>query len=120
VLWLLFPLFCIVNILFLQGIDRHNTYSRPLEAIMFIALSVCYWWYAGNEESSDAWTSVPVNWILSGLLLYFSSSFFLFVFSNYLAGKYSLSVNELVWNIHATLVVIMYFLFTIGFIKCKT
>ncbi len=108
---ILFPLLCLVNILFLQSLQRHNTYTRPLEALIFITLSMCWWEYEGRNSE---------GWMVSGLLLYFSSAFFLFVFSNFLAEKYSLSVNLLIWNIHAGLTILMYLLFTIGFVKCKT
>lgn len=116
----LFPLFCIINISFWQGWDRHNTYSRPLGALIFMVLSVSYWWQSTQEETVVAWSSAPLNWIVSGLLLYFASSFFLFLFSNFLAYRFSHDANVLVWNIHATLVIMMHLLFTIGFIKCNT
>jgi hypothetical protein len=121
IVWLaiLFPLFCCVNILFLQGLDRHNTYSRPLEALIFILLSMNYWWHTGNGEPVDSWVNMPLNWIISGLLLYFAGAIFLFAFSNFLAYRYSSAVNLIVWNMHATLVLIMYLLFAVGFIKCK-
>jgi hypothetical protein len=119
--WLaiLFPLFCCINILFLQDLYHHNTYSRPLEAIIFISLSMNYWWHTGNSEAADSWVNMPLNWIISGLLLYFSGALFLFVFSNFLAYRYSTAVNLLAWNMHATLLIIMYLLFAIGFIKYK-
>jgi hypothetical protein len=114
---ILFPVLCLVNVLFLQSLQRHNTYTRPLEALIFIALSM-YWWGYGGEDWLGAGGSE--DWFVSGLLLYFSSAFFLFLFSNFLAEKYSLSVNILIWNIHASLTILMYLLFTIGFVKCKT
>jgi hypothetical protein len=115
----LFPLFCIINIAAWQGWDRHNTYSRPLGALIFMTLSVSYWWQPAQEETVVAWSSAPLNWIISGLLLYFTSSFFLFLFSNFLAYRFSHDANVLVWNIHATLVIIMHLMFTIGLIKCN-
>ena len=33
-----FPLFCVVNFLFLQGPNNFNTYTRPVEAIILISL----------------------------------------------------------------------------------
>jgi hypothetical protein len=34
-------------------------------------------------------------------------------------SKYSIAVNEMVWNVHATLVLIMYLLFAIAFYKWR-
>ena len=115
-----FTVFCCINFIFIQGPGHYNSYSRPVEAIIFIALSMFYFWNSGNEAPAGNWTDAPLNWVVSGVLLYFSSAFFLFIFSNLVVSKYNLSINELVWNIHATLVVIMYLLFAIGFSKYKT
>jgi len=119
-LMITFPLFCMGNLIFLQGPHRYNTYSRPVEAIIFIGLSMLYWWHAGNNTNDQAWTNIPLNWVISGLLLYFSSSFLLFIFSNFILSKYDTSVNIVAWNIHATLILTMYLLFAVGFSKCKT
>jgi hypothetical protein len=118
-LTILFPLYCLVNFIFLQSIYTFNTYTRPVGAILLILLCMGYWWESGNEEEPLTWRANPHNWFVSGILLYFSSSLFLFVFSNYLTAHSSLESNILVWNIHATLVLIMYLIFTLGFLNVK-
>lgn len=116
-----FPFFCCVYFLFIQSISGFNTYTRPAECILFMLLCVLYWWQAGDNESATetGWVAMPVNWVLSGLLLYFSSAFFLFIFSGFLFSRYSIGVNMMVWNIHATLAAMMYILFAMGFSKCS-
>ncbi|MET0394830.1 MAG: hypothetical protein ABW019_16915 [Chitinophagaceae bacterium] len=118
-LMIAFPLLCCLNFIFIQSISGFNTYTRPVECVLFMALCLAYWWQAGDAETGGSWTAVPVNWVLSGLLLYFSSAFFLFIFTNFMFTQYSRAVNETIWNIHATLVAIMYLLFAIGFSKCN-
>lgn len=106
-LMVLFPVFCCINFIFLQSIYSFNAYTRALEAMLFITLSMLYWIYRNDNIS---WLHISANWIVSGLLLYFSAAFFLFVFGNYL------SASLLAWNIHATLILIMYLLFATGFL----
>ena len=113
VLMILFPVFCCINFIFFQSIYIFNSYTRVVEAMLFITFSMLYWIYRNDNL---AWYRVSTNWIVSGLLLYFSSAFFLFVFSNYLASKLSLQGFIFVWNIHATLILIMYLLFATGFV----
>lgn len=119
VLIVIFPVFCCVNFIFFQSLYNYNTYSRPIEAIIVITLCLFYWWYTGDEEVAGTWMSIPLNWVISGLLLYFSSAFLLFVFSNLLISRYDRGMNEFLWNVHATLILVMYSLFAIGFSKCK-
>lgn len=119
VIMIVFPLLCCLNFIFVQSISGFNTYTRPVECILFMALCLAWWWHSGDMEQSAGWTAVPENWILSGLLLYFSSAFFLFIFTNFMFSQYSRAINELIWNLHATLVAIMYLLFAAGFSKCK-
>lgn len=112
----LFPAYCLINLFFIQGIHRYNTYSRPVEAILFICLSMFYYWRTGGSDGMGTWTSMPLNWIVSGILLYFAGAFFLFVFSNMLITRYgSTSSSLLIWNLHAGLIMAMYLMFAIGF-----
>ncbi|MFT3677471.1 MAG: hypothetical protein QM781_16360 [Chitinophagaceae bacterium] len=114
---ILFTLYSIVNFVFLQSIYSFNTYTRPIEAIMLILLCVAYWWKTGVTENNKPWTEVADNWAVSGILFYFSSALFLFIFSNYLLQHVSKQANILVWNIHAGIVLLMYLLLTVTFLK---
>jgi hypothetical protein len=117
---IVFPTYCLVNFIFLQNSNVFNTYTHPLEAILFIALCVYYFFHKSKHEELEAtWTSFPLNWVISGLLLYFSSAFFLYIFSNFLISNYSTQVNLYIWNIHGALIILMNLLCAIGFYKCK-
>lgn len=115
-----FPVFCIINFLFLQSLYNFNTYARPVEAIMFITLCAVYWWQENKEDSEKSWGNIPNNWIVTGLMLYFAGVFFLFLLAKYImTGVANRKAWNLVWDTHATLVLIMYLLMAVGFIKCK-
>jgi len=81
-------------------------------------------YFAQNNEDGieKKWVVNPINWVSTGLLLYFSGALFIFSFSNMTSlqkvSKYH-SLDVLIWDIHATLLLIMYLLFAIGFSKCR-
>lgn len=119
-LLILFPVFCIVNFLFFQSIYQFNTYARPVEALIIMGCSLAY--FAQSNDAETRWSLNPINWINTGVLLYFSGALFIFSFSNLtvneLSEKYH-AINILMWNIHATLLLIMYLLIAFGFSKCR-
>jgi len=119
VLMLLFTIFACLNTIFFQSIHVLNSYTLSLQSLIVIALCFLFWWHHSNDKRLP-WSSFPLNWIISGLLLYFSSTFILFTFSNAVILFFSKYASTLVWNIHATLTIIMYLLVSIGYSKYKT
>lgn len=119
-LLILFPVFCILNFLFFQSIYQFNTYARPVEALIIMGCSLAY--FGQSNDAETRWLLNPINWINTGILLYFSGALFIFSFSNLtvneLSEKYH-AINILMWNIHATLLLIMYLLIAFGFSKCR-
>lgn len=114
-----FPLCCIFNYIYLQNGNVFNTYTHSVEALLFMSLSIFYFWEQSKQEVQVKWVSIPLNWIMSGFLLYFSSTFFLYVFSNVLMNTYSKAVNHFIWNVHGVIIITTNLLWTIGFYKCK-
>jgi small-conductance mechanosensitive channel len=115
---LFFPVLGIFNTFLLQHIFEFNSYTLSLQSLIIIALCFLYWWNT-EDDNSKSWSAMPLNWILSGLLIYFSSAFILFTFSNAAIAYLSVKNFIIVWNIHATLSILMYMLITIGFTKYK-
>lgn len=119
-LLVLFPVFCIINFLFFQSIYQFNTYARPVEALLIMGCSLAY--FAQTNDAETSWSLNPLNWINTGILLYFSGALFIFSFSNLTVNEMSekyYAINILMWNIHATLLLIMYLLIAFGFSKCR-
>ncbi|MBB5395735.1 small-conductance mechanosensitive channel [Mucilaginibacter sp. AK015] len=112
-----FTILCIVNFLFIQNKIEFNTYTRPVGAIILIIYSLLYISKQNNEEGN--WGDNMYNWINAGILIYLASCLFMFIFSNYLlnAGQH---VNQVVWSVHDTILILEYVLFAVGFYKCKT
>lgn len=96
-----------------------DSYATSLEAILVNLMSIMLLSNSEEkEENAGLWHNYPSHWFNTGILLYFSGSMFLFLASNYLM-KAPTSIILLVWGIHATLLLAMYLLFTIGFFKCR-
>lgn len=115
-----FPLYCVVNFLFLQSIDKFNTYARSVEAIILIALCAVYWWQGNEEDSEKPWENIPNNWFVTGIMLYFAGAFFLFLLSNYFISQKAIEkVKNIIWDINASFLLIMYILMVVGFLKCR-
>ena len=107
----------LVNILFFQSIYQYNSYTRTIEAFICILFSLNY--FAKLAATETKVTVLPGFYFNTGIFLYFSGAFMLFIFSNFLISKLSTANFLILWSIQAGLFVIMYIFFTIGFILCK-
>jgi hypothetical protein len=118
--WLMagFTLCSIFDLSFIQHMNQFNSYPRTLAALI-IAGFCMYFFYANDVPEERPWAHNPLNWVVTGLLVYFGSSFFHFAFQNVLFQKASLAVNYFFAYVHATLAMVMYFFFTAGFIYAR-
>lgn len=115
----LFPILCIINVIFFQSKYQFNSYVRPLEALIFISYCLAYFLRSVDREETQSWTANPFNLFNSGILLYFSSSLFIFILSNKIIFRFSHEANMLIWNIHNSFVIMLYLLLALGISKCK-
>jgi len=113
---IVFPLLCLLNALFVQSIYSNPTITRSAESFLISTLAVC-WFFRMPETGKDAANlheaQFPIN---TGILLYFAGAFFLFLFARMLQYKPG---DIMIWRIHATLVLLMYLLFSAGFLRSK-
>ena len=115
-----FPLFCIINFLFLQSLYNFNTYTRPVEAIILIALCAVYWWQENEEDSERSWGNIPNNWFVTAIMLYFAGAFFMFLLFNYFISPQAIKkVNSIILDVHASFLLAMYLLMSVGFLQCR-
>lgn len=116
---LLFPVYGLINFIFIQNIHVFNSYARPVEAILLIVFSLVYFYIRTLDSNPVTWHTQPVTWIVIGILIYFSSSLVQFSFSNVVSSLADRNIKLFIWAMHATLVLIMYLLFAVGFSKCR-
>lgn len=108
---------CIVNALFFQSIYTYSSYTRYAESIICMLFALNY--FAKIAALDLKSVKSPNFYMNSGIFLYFSGSFILFIFSNLITYKVSVTNFLIIWNIHASLVILMYLFFSFGFILCK-
>jgi len=113
---LLFLVACCLNAYYLQSIYTYNSYMRSLEALTIMLLAVNYFAKIAAQPNSKV-TASQYFWFNAGLFLYFSGAFMLFIFANFIMAL-SRQNFDIIWNIHASFVLVMYILIAIGFIKC--
>jgi len=113
ILMIAYPILCVINFTFFQSIYQFNTYTRPLEAIIIIVFSGIYLGGDGNFDKKGA-NNNSGRWVASGFLVYFCSSLFQFIFSNMVSHLASKDIKHLIWNLHATFVLIMYIFFFVA------
>ncbi|MEZ4828317.1 MAG: hypothetical protein R3C61_18810 [Bacteroidia bacterium] len=88
---LLFSVFGLYNMFFLQGVFAFNSYALAVESIAMIMLTVWYFYHVLQELSEKKLTESPIFWISTGILTYFSVNLFM-----YIIGRY-LSENSFAW-----------------------
>ncbi|MEL6867922.1 MAG: hypothetical protein AAFP19_26085 [Bacteroidota bacterium] len=78
-------LFIILNSLFIQPINRLNSYAETLENIILIFYAILFFYNQYQKEESHPNYDRILIWINSGILLYISGSLFIFMFGDVLA-----------------------------------
>jgi hypothetical protein len=112
-LWVAFPLMAILNIVYLNSIFLYNQIPRSVEAIIVLLLCIHF------LMKSLSFSAAPVPFFhfatVVALLLYFSGSLALFALSNFIIENKT--INSLIWNTHATFVLIMYVIVAVAYLK---
>ena len=116
---LVFAVVCVINALFFQSIYTYNSYTKSIEAIICILFAMKYFAAIASATSSTKIIKAPDFYFNTGLFLYFSGAFMLFVFSNFIVTKLSLNDFLIIWTIHSSLVLLMYLFFSTAFLLCK-
>jgi hypothetical protein len=107
----------VVNVLFFQHLFTYPGFTKSIESILFIFLTISYFKKVLDHVDPPNKTGNSVLFINSGLLIYFSGSFTLFVISKLIIINFTL--NRFVWNTHASLLLIMYMLFAFALWRYK-
>jgi len=104
----------------LHGIFVYNAAPRFVSSLLLTGL--CIWFLAGDLNSglSDNSASSFSFIAVVGLLIYFSSCATLFGLSNYLMLRnHDMRIDTFIWNIHASIMILMYLIFARAFLALK-
>lgn len=119
IIWLaaaLFLLFSVVNSLFIQPVLTFNSNALTVESVLIVILSLFTFLFLLNDSVKERGGQgiISLNWINSGLFIYYSSSLLFFYFGSTIMQQFSVNLSQYAWIYHSFFSVVMYTCFSIG------
>lgn len=108
-----FVLFALVNTLFFQSLQQFNSHVTFAESLLLIIFSILYFYKELRDLENRNLDRVPMFWINTAVITYFSGALVLFHVANDLIPE-SMKVKGVVWGIHALFNIVHYTLFAIA------
>jgi hypothetical protein len=119
VILIVFLSFTLLNSIFIQKIFTFNSYALTVESVLIIIFSFSTLLISQNEivRNNATILSKSINWINSGLFIYFSSNLLLFYFGNIINKSFPIYLSQYTWLLHNFFSSIMYACFFIALWK---
>lgn len=109
----LFTVFGMVNLLFVQGHDCFNSWTLGLANLLLMLVALLFYYKLFKEGKVQRLERYPLFWVASAVLLYAAGNFYLFIFSNYALAE----SNEFLyaqWSIHSVINIVTNLCYAIG------
>lgn len=71
----------VIDLLFFESLNKLNSIPRVIEGLTMIAISIFFFYKIFNAKESIDLLKSPYFWLYTAWLIYFSGTFFLFVYS---------------------------------------
>ena len=118
VLLVAFPILAGINSLYIfvsLDIDRSfNVYARSIESFCFMVYSVIFFAQVLKEMKIKNLERHPVFWISCGIILFYATNFFIFIFSGDLFRTVNIPTWYQFWKLHAIFVIVLNVFYTIA------
>jgi hypothetical protein len=119
VVTVLFLVFTILNTLLWQNVSIFDSNALTVEAVIVIIFSFSAFMLSMNESMKDE--DLPamksINWINSGLFIYYTSSMLIFYFGESITRFFPVALGRYTWVLHSVFSVVMYCCFFVGLWK---
>ncbi|MFT6923759.1 MAG: hypothetical protein ACJA1C_002779 [Crocinitomicaceae bacterium] len=115
ILYVVFIVFSILNVEYVEGLDVFNSNQRYVEGLIIILLCVTYFVQLMRRAEHRHLHSLPSFWLNSGFLIYFSGTLFLFMLGRDLIQR----DIGIFWEIHALLNILLNTVYVIALLKAK-
>ncbi|WP_420387576.1 hypothetical protein [Roseivirga sp.] len=102
---ILFTLFAVINLIWIQSINSFNTNIIVSSFFFYVALAIVFFYQKLSTAKDVALERNPMFWLNSGMLIYNSGAFLLFVFVNHVITA-SDDVVMASWRLNAVLSII--------------
>ncbi len=107
-----FLLFLIIDMIWISRIDQFNNYSTAVESLIIIFFVLLFFYKTLKELKIKYLEREPIFWFSTGSLLYFSSSLFIFLFTNYVNS--STRALFIIWGIHGIFSILLNLFYSIA------
>lgn len=116
VIQVVFLTFTIVNSAFIQSIYTFNSYALTAEAVILVIFSLFTYVLMMNDvvKKNHADIRKSIDWVNSGVFIYYSSSLLIFHFGNLITLFSPSSLVNYTWVLHALFSIVMYCCFFVG------
>lgn len=115
-----FTVFTLLNSAFVQGIYEFNSYALSVQAILILIVSIFTYLLLLNDivrERRSPALITSLNWINSGLFIYYTSSLLIFYFGDLFTDRFPVFLNQYTWAFHAVFLAVMHTCIFIGLWK---
>ncbi len=113
IVMLLYPITALVNIFFILGsIDKLHITTYSLGCLIIVIFSIYYFYELFKSTASVDLKREPAFWIITGLLFFYTCSFPIFGFSNFISAVIAKNIGAVLLIIN----VILYILFAVAFL----
>lgn len=107
----------VLNSLLLQPLDTFNSNARTLESLLLASFAVHRLFrVSATATTTQTNEQRALFWINAGVLLYFSASLIVFLFSDY-TSQLSIEMSRNIWSIHALFNLLFSCLLAVGIFK---
>lgn len=95
---IVYVIFAFINVLFIQK-SFINSYTLVIQSIIVITLCIYYFYWLLQELPAAQLHRLPMFWLNSAYMIFYSANLFLFVFTSYLVHVLN---NQLLvyWTLH--------------------
>jgi len=113
VLMCLFFAFALVNAIFIQGITLISTYTMAFRGLVLMIYAITYHYVMTTELPRPVYVKLPIFWVNCALLTYYSVTFPIYLFTDYLYRDLKISIIP-IWMVHNSVGVLYYTFLSIG------
>ncbi len=112
----LFTVFTLLNSAFFQSVFTFNSYALTVESIVLVIFSLTTYMLMMNDvvKKNHAKIRKSVDWLNSGVFIYYASSLLIFHFGNIITILSPSLLVDYTWVLHAIFSIVMYCCFFVG------
>lgn len=106
-------IFSLFNSLFIQSIFEFSSNTLSLVSVLLVFYALSYFYKLLSRPPKPYLELNPMFWINCGVITYYSGSFIIFMYSNYMLPK-SIEAQRILWGLHALFNIFNYLLYSIA------